>query len=206
MAKKKKIEYDSRKKRVGSKYNWDALKLEFLKGPWTTATAFRKSKGLPVPEHNTWMQKKMKGWAAEKKEIMEKSLEESTKEMVKKDVKDLIQIRNRQARLARWLQVKGVSSLKDAENLDPEEARKLVVSVLKEERATLGISNKKGGASSLTQVNVNLPKTRFDEMLDGLDYEGVLGLIAELKRERAQRARTKASTEGATEAERAETG
>ena len=172
-----------------NKYDWPKLKIEFLRGEWLTARAFLHDKKIsngPVSSFET------KGWAEEKKMMSIKALKIATEEILEENVNEEKKVRERQAKLGRALQLKGFKAL---EHLDPktvEDARKLIQTGLIQERDALGISGDKkgGGPNSLTQVNINLPKTKLDGLIDGLDSEGILKLIAELRRQRKLRVGT----------------
>src|SRR3989337_2348837 len=164
-------------------YNWPALKIEFLRGPWPTVAAFRRAKGMPSEKKSVYLTKKMKGWSWEKKSVLKKGVERAANMIIERTVDEEAKVRERQARLARWLQLKGAESLKAMDPEDADQARKLIVSGMQEERTALGIGVGKGGATTLTQVNVNLPRTKFDEILDGADYTELVRFIAEIRRE-----------------------
>jgi len=187
------------------KYNWDALKLEFFQSPGLNLSQFRRDKKLPNDKASQYMSKKMKGWVKEKQELISTAAKKVTSNLLQSKVDEFELIRARQAQLARMMQLKGAEGLKDLKPEDVGEARKLLLSGLQEERAALGISEK-GGGQNLTQVNVNLPKTRYDEMLDGQNYEDILRLAANVKRERARRARGGIVIQGETEIESGGTG
>lgn len=177
------------------KYNWEKLKAEFLAGEWKSVLEFLDEKKIPRSNSiNTT------GWVKDKRAIQEKALEESTKKLVKDDVEDAIKVRKRQARLARFMQMKGANVLKEMPIETTEEARKLVVAGMQEERSALGMNK---GKQSLTQINIGA-KTNLDKLVDKLDYEGLLELIAELKRERAGRPVRQAASGGKPEIEEGE--
>ncbi len=183
-------------------YDWPALKLEFLEGPWKTVAEFRRAKNLPDETESAYISQKMKGWTNEKKILLKEATEQATTRLIRDRSDDLIKVRERQARLARWLQLKGAEALKTMEPADADEARKLIISGMQEERNALGIGAVKGGgATTLTQVNVNLPKTKFDEALDGADYAELIRLVAEIRRERARRLGADAGSQSQTKAQ-----
>ena len=181
-----------------NKYDWNALKLEFMQGPWQTVTEFRRFKGMPDPQQNNHITSKTSGWTEEKKNFLKQAAQKATSELLEEKTEDIKTIRERQARLARWMQLKGAEGLKRMEPEDADEARKMVVSGLQEERDALGIGPK-SGATSLTQVNVNLPKTKFDEILEGATYDELIELVAEIRKERARRAEAITSNSTQTE-------
>lgn len=182
-----------------TKYNWLMLKEEFLRGEWLTVHSFLCYKKLnPALTYN----REIQGWTREKNEIMKKSVEIAKQEVFEEEVNEEKQVRRRQAQLARKLQLKGIESLEGIkpENIEVDEARKLIQTGLIQERDALGIDEElKGGVKSLTQVNVNLPKTKFDQIIDGLDAEGILKLIAEIRRQRTLRSGTSTGSESQAE-------
>lgn len=166
------------------KYNWNELKVEFLKGDWLSVEAFLRDKNIPGDNHGS-----TKGWGAEKQSLGKKMVEIATQEIVDEGINEEKKVRERQATIARKLQFKGLETIDKMSPTNIEEARKLIQTGLIQERDALGIGeSKKGGVTSLTQVNVNLPKTKLDQLLDGLDAEGILKIIAELRRQRKLRA------------------
>lgn len=60
---------------------------------------------------------------------------------------------------------------------------------MEQEREILGIRGEPD--ANLIQVNVSLPKTRFDEILESQDFEGILNLIAEIRKEKIRRSENK---------------
>lgn len=170
-----------------TRYNWEAMKLEFLQGPWVTFAEYRRFKKMRE-KMNRYMEGKTAGWATEKKNLVAEAAKRAAGNLLVVKTEEIKQIRERQAKLARMMQLKGAEGLNTLEPKDVEQARKLLATGLQEERLALGVSEK-GGAQNLTQVNVNLPKTRFDEIIDAESYEGVLRLIADIKRERTRRLR-----------------
>ena len=181
----------------GSRYNWTALKMEFMRGSWETIAEFMRYKEIKITPYIAM--KRVKGWGQEKRQIVVKASEKATGDLVEEKAEDIREIQRRHARLARWMQLKGGESLKTLNPTSVDEARKLLLSGLAEERLALGMVSGRGGATNLTQVNVNLPKTNLDKLLDGRDAAGLLKLIADIKRQRAQRTGASTIIEGKTE-------
>lgn len=157
-----------------------------MEGPWETTAQFRRDKGFPNWKKSVHMTQKMKGWSKEKRKMINKAAEEASKEMVEGRKNEAIAIRERQANIARGLQKKGIKALEYLDPKSAEEARRMIDTGLRQEREALGL-NEKGGAKNLTQVNLNLPKTRFDKIIDGQDFQGILELLAEVRQERTRR-------------------
>jgi len=187
------------KARVGpQKHDWQTMKAEFMAGPWLSLASFLRDKGLN--DKVRWQQ--TVGWIAEKKAMKQQIIETTKERIIDEDVRDINTIRLRQARLARFLQLKGIEAVKDQPIENVDDARRFIVSGLQEERRALGLES--GGSTSLTQININ-PKTNLDKLVEGLNYEGILKLIADLKRERVGRSLPKPSSEGTGEVEDGET-
>jgi hypothetical protein len=164
-----------------SKYNWTELKIEYFSGPWVSVTSFLAEKKIPLVNN-----KQTVGWVGEKEQIMKRALQLATERIVAEDVNDEMVVRRRQAALARKTQLKGIMGLEKHEPRTADEARKVLQTGLIQERDALGINiSPKGGGPNLTQVNINFPKTKLDKILDGTDAEGVLRLLAEVKRRKA---------------------
>lgn len=166
------------------KYDWEKLKTEFLRSDILTIREFFESHKIALSN-----MVRAAGWAKDKKEYQQKVLERVTAKTIDITANDIMETRQRQARLARFAQVKGVEKLKTATNSEfsVDDARKLVMGGLEQERRALGMEGG-GAAHSLTQININAgPKTNLDKDLEGMDYEQILELIAELKRLRTRR-------------------
>lgn len=188
----------SKRRKRRSKWDWPKLKIQFLSGDFGSVKDFLRQKGIPETTIAPTV-----GWAAEKKDFQSRSVEVTKDKLVEQESDNIVEIRKRQARLARFMQLKGAKKLED---LDPEtvdEARRLISSGMREERASLGMDS--ASKQSLTQINIESPKTNLDRLVEGLDYEGVLKLIAELRRERDDRARKTAVVDSGTEIEEGET-
>lgn len=170
------------------RYDWEALKLEFMKGPWDTVEEFRRDKESLMSHNDDYVITKTAGWEIEKKGVMPTVIEEATLVLVDDKVRQLKKMKQRHIKMARLMQDKGKKALEDVstEDINIDDARKILLTGLEQERAALGIGEK-GGSSNLTQVNVNLPKTKFDEILDGQDFTGLLEFIADIRREKARR-------------------
>lgn len=167
------------------RHNWDKLKQEYLTGDWVSVREFLRDRGISLNNVN-----QVSGWSREKKELSAKTIEVTKEKLIQGDASEITKIRERQARLARFLQLKGAKVLeKEGLDITPDDARKMVVAGLQEERKAVGIEGSGGdkGNTSLTQININGPKTNLDKLVESLDYEGLLGLIADLKRERTRR-------------------
>ena len=179
------------------KYDWPALKEEFLKGPWLSMNEFKRFKGLNMLSKE--IKDKMMGWSEDKQNVKQRALKRATENLVEKDTNKVKSVIERQMEIGRLMQVKGLEALNfiKPELLSVEDARKLIASGLEHERAALGLGTTKGGMpTSLTQVNIKIPKTRLDTMTDGLNYTGLLKLIADLERHRTVRTQEGTIVEG----------
>lgn len=166
-----------------NRYDWPKLKAEFIAGDWLSVKQFLTDKNIPVSNAI-----QCTGWSEERRRVQREALQKSSQKMVDDEFKDIQEVRMRQARTARFLQLKGLAKFQEkGVTVDSiEDARKLVATGLQEERKALGMEGG-GTRPNLTQINVSLPKTNMDRLLEKLDYAGILELVAELKRERARR-------------------
>ena len=164
-------------------FDWDKIKQEFLTGNWRSLKEFKRSKGI---KDTTVL--KFRGWVKEREIHQKQLVEDSAKKTLQKEIEAVSDIRLRQVRLSRFIQMKGAEKLRNAktEEISIDDARKLVVTGMQEERKALGI-DESGSGNSFTQVNIN-GRTNFDKLIEGLDYEGLLQFIAKIKRERTRRA------------------
>lgn len=181
------------------KYDWLALKKEFLEGNYSGPKDFLLKKGIKITNL-----KQTANWQKEKKEMKEKAIEATKSKIVQDEVESASDIRKRQANLARFMQLKGASSLQTLKPSNVDEARKLVVSGMEQERSALGLERDSKSGQTLTQINILGPKTNLDRLVEELDYEGVLKLIAELRREKSRRSGESATDGSSREIEEGE--
>ncbi len=166
------------------KYDWAKLKAEFFGSDALSVAQFLRDKGMDKVKIN---RSYTLGWLVERDKMKNESLTAASKKTINEETEDLMTARLRQARLSRYLQMRGAEALKavgDPKTIGIDDARKLVVSGMEQERRALGIEG--GGTQNLTQINIG-PKTSVDKLLAGLNYEGILRLLAELRRERSSR-------------------
>jgi len=182
-------------RRLPSKYNWEKLRAEFIAGEWTSVLQFLKDK--KIAESN---RKRTKGWVDAKRNYQREVFRNSSKQLMDGEIQNIADIRNRQARLARFLQLKGANYLQGANVKSVDDARKLVVAGMGEERKAVGME---GNRQSFTQINIG-PKTNLDKLVEKMDYEELLELVAQLKRERARRSLPNAVEQGRDQAEEGE--
>jgi len=160
------------------RHDWISLKNQFVIGNWLTVSNFFRDNKI---KDNSRNRINTKGWIVERKEyqgeVFRRAREQNTEEEVN--------IRLRQQKLAQKLQDKGMKKLQELPVKKIEEARKLLVSGLQEEREALGINRK--SEANLTQADIRFPKTRFDKFLEGQDFEGILTLLIEVRKERLRR-------------------
>lgn len=174
--------------RTYRKYDWVTLKKEFLKGPYLTVEEFKKAQGMPLHQQSKHVNQKTKGWMDEKKVLNQRALSRASEQILEEKIIDEKKEKIDSYNVGKYLVSRGVLALKDLFPTNTEEARKLISTGQDMINSVVGIGeNPKGGAPHLTQVNVNFPKTKFDEMLNGLEYPELLKLIAEVKRERDRR-------------------
>ena len=179
------------------RHDWERLKAEYVAGDWKTVTDFFNDKKILLTNRYRAV-----GWVGAKKSYRKKVLETSEKRMIREDAQDITKIRDRHARLARFMILKGAETLKTEKVETVDEARKLMVSGMHEERKATGIDSS-SGITSVTQININ-PKTNLDKLIAKLNYEGILGLIAELKQDRERSSLQEASSGGTRQIEEGE--
>lgn len=167
-------------------YDWDSLKQEFIHGHWLNISTFLVEKKL---KNNSYSRQKTAGWLALKAEYHQDISEQARDRLVNNE----IEIRTRQSRMARSLQLKGLKGLSKMKVETAEEARKLITSGMQEEREALGLNNNKKPID-FNQVNTSLPKTHFDDMIDNLNAEQTLELLVKLREERKRRSNLQLTT------------
>ena len=162
-----------------AKYDWLRLKSTFVTGHWLTVASFFRDQGI---KNNSRSRQSARGWHEERRKYQE-SIALKTRQKV---IEDEVSIRSRQHKIAKQMQLKGVRDLNRLDVRNVDDARKLVVDGMREERTALGLDNIRREAN-LTQVNVSLPQTRFDDLLENASYEELLELIAAVRREKSRR-------------------
>lgn len=164
-------------------HDWSSLREEFIQGPWLTIAAFLNAKKLL---NNSYSRKMSEGWLEARTEHRS-DLYTRTRERV---IADEAEIRARQVKLSRLMQVRGATTLSKLPIYSADHARKLVVDGMREEREVLGLSqHRQGRTSSMTQVNITLPKTQFDDLIEEMSYEEMLQFLAEIRKEKERRER-----------------
>jgi len=180
------------------KINWEVLKMEYMSGPFKTAKEFLKSKNMDI--NHPYYAIRTSGWATEKKKKLSNVYQRVIERSFKKEEDRILEATQRHAAVAQYMQSKGEEALRVMPVEDVEQARKLIISGIDKERQALGVeTEQKKEIQNLTQVNLNFPNTKLDEMLEGLDYEGTLRLIAEVRRRRAVGPGKETIIEGETE-------
>jgi hypothetical protein len=157
-----------------AKYNWTLLKDEFITGNWLSIADFFRDKTIP---NNSRTRTTARGWLDLKRGYQDKVISEVKQKVTESE----IDVRLRQQKTAKLLQIKGIERLQKSEIDNTETARKMLVNGLEQERLALGMVKN----VNATQVNINsIGKTEFDKLIDKADYEEILGMIAELKKYR----------------------
>lgn len=174
-------------KGVTQRRDWLELKNQFVTGDWLTVSVFLRDQNIPNNSRSRFHTRK---WKEEKLEYQSKVITQ----VQEKEMESVVEVRIRQVRAAKKMQEIGLRKLQELSPESADEARKLVTSGLQEERAALGMSDR-GSGTNLTQVNVNLPKTKFDEILEGKSFEELLELIVAIRKEKERRRLLKNASE-----------
>lgn len=167
--------------------NWLELKNQFITGDWLTISDFLLDQNIP---NNSRSRLHTKGWREEKLDYQSKVITQ----VQEKEMESVVEVRIRQVQTAKKMQEIGLRKLQELSPETADEARKLVTSGLEQERAALGMSDR-GSGTNLTQVNVNLPKTKFDEILEGKSFEELLEFITAIRKEKERRRLLKNTSE-----------
>lgn len=159
--------------------DWLKLKDQFIRGNWQTVADFLREQNI---SNNSRSRTHTRNWKNERLEYQSKIITQ----VQEKEMESVVEVRIRQVQTAKKMQEIGLQKLQELSPESADEARKLVTSGLQEERAALGISDR-GSETNLTQVNVNLPKTKLDEMLDNASFEEILEFLAAIRKEKERR-------------------
>lgn len=169
-----------------SKYDWKALKSEFLVSNDQTVKGFCIRKGLSDPSTNAFIAKMVTGWAGEKKEIGEKAMEKYAQQVSEGMFEDLKSVRLKIAKIGVDLQEKGLKALIDLKPKTSEDARKLIETGVKIQQQALGITDK---VVQDNQQTVNIIVSKFEDLLQGEDEKGLLELLGTIRRKRLDSSR-----------------
>lgn len=172
---------------MNTRRDWIVLKDKFIRGDWQTVTDFFKEQDIP---NNSRSRIHTRNWKNEKLEYQSRIITQ----VQEKEMESVVEVRIRQVQAAKKMQEIGLQKLQELSPETADEARKLITSGLEQERAVLGMSDR-GSGTNLTQVNVNLPRTKFDEMLDGKSFEELLEFIAAIRKEKERRRLLKNASE-----------
>lgn len=162
-----------------NRYDWIKLKNQFISGDLVTVADFFRAKKI---KNNSRNRTKAKSWKDERLVYLSKINTRTQIKFIEVDS----DIKLRHHLVAKRLQLKGLEGLSQLTINSVDEARKMIVSGLQEERIALGLEDNKSN-QNMTQVNVNLPRTRFDDLMESKSYEELLEFIAEVKKEKEHR-------------------
>ncbi len=191
---------------MAKQYNWLALKTEFFIGDWKNVSEFLRDKGFKVEKSISFM---VLGWTLEKRMLVKKITENLMEQIVTDLHADKIEkLRKKQLDVSDKMLAIGEESLSNVnvKTISASDSRKMIVAAVQIQQSASGMNkndgmsgNNKGGDTNLTQVNLSLPKNNLDELLDGLDYEGLIKLLAELRRGKQGETGTTGVIEGEAE-------
>ena len=168
------------------KINWSKLKLDYIFGEIESVNGFLVAKSLTINGNTT---RKTKGWKAEK-EMYQQKLEETIKSKTISEISDSeADVRARQAKVARYLQSKGLKAMEQYKPDNFPQGLRMVEVGLKQERNALGINNQQPPITNNYQnVLYNLPimKTAYGKQLlkmNNEELEAVKNKLDELDEE-----------------------
>lgn len=171
--------------------DWDKLKNDYKYGEIESVNGFLESVDIKI---NGNVSRITTGWRAERDEYR-KLLEQQTQDkMIELNSDNEIELRKRQAKVARHLQTRGLRAMEShkAEEVTESQAVRLVEVGLKEEREAVGINNHPTVINNTVNsmaVLMQLPvmKTHWGKALLLMTEEerlAVLGRLYELKKAR----------------------
>lgn len=159
------------------KYDWTKLKNEYIRGNTISAKDFLKENNVLITGSSY---AKINGWQEEREQFQKELQEKTNEEVITKVAETTADIRARQAKTAKMLQFKGVKYISDKDkspkNID--QARRLVVEGLREEREALDLNRRE--LPQVGSVNIAVFNTRYGEMLKGLNYGQLADILRRL--------------------------
>lgn len=167
----------------GVKYNWKKLRGEYVRGDIETVREFLKEKKIPYTGNTA---QKVVGWPSER-EAYQRDLQDKISDKTIESVSETeAQVRSRQAKFARMLQLKAVRALQDQVPENAMESLRMLDTGLSQERQALDLNKPSIVAGNL---NVAILNTRYGKALQQMTYEElrkVLDRLAELDAQGAQ--------------------
>lgn len=114
-------------------YDWQILKNQFILGSWISIVAFFKDQGI---KNNSRSRTSARGWIKERRHYIEKINLQAQQRFIE----DETSIRVRHQKAALELQLKGLKELEKQPIRSVDDARKLIVDGMREEREALGLN------------------------------------------------------------------
>lgn len=160
---------------MSSSINWLSLKNDYIYGPGGSVLAFLKEKNI---KYSGYTSRIVKGWKKDRDNYL-KEVETVTRiKTVEKISESETQIRARQAVAAKKLQDMGMEVLDKLEPDTVQEARKMVVDGLREEREAIGLNKK--GQTTVNIANFPTMQTRFGKALEDMTYKELTKVLTRL--------------------------
>jgi len=165
------------------KLDWNTLKQDYKYGDIESVNAFLESKEIKINGNVTRI---TTGWRAERDEYR-RLLEQETEDKMVKWVSDgEVEVRKRQAKVARFLQARGLEAMRkrDPKDVSEPQATRLVEIGLQEEREAIGVVNQRPlinntvNAMSISSVM----NTHFGRALQHMSYEELSVVLKEMER------------------------
>lgn len=169
--------------------DWDKLKNDYKYGEVESVNAFLDNAGIKI---NGNVSRITTGWRAERDEY-QKQLEQTTQTKTVELVSNSeAEVRARQAKIARYLQTRGLKAMEEHNIENITQASRLVEVGLKEEREALNINDQRPVINtSITSMAIlmNMPimKTRYGKALLQMNMEELESVRQRLVELKAQR-------------------
>lgn len=160
------------------KHDWLKLQNEFVQGDWVSISDFLRDKKI---NNNSRSRMHTSGWKQARLEYQKKLIAQTQQKTIESE----IDIRIRQQRAARLLQLKGLKHLQGAEIETIDEARKLIALGVEVERKALGFDTPSANTKYINHTKHS--KTELDKSIEKASYEELLTIIALVKQEREKR-------------------
>lgn len=159
------------------KINWIQLKHDYVFDSNESVSDFLKQQGFKL---NGYTSRKTFGWSDERKTFQDRLDKEIASKTIDKVSDTESEIRARQVRLAKKLQTKALEALEKFSPTSAEEARRMLVDGLKEEREATGI-NKNNQTVGTNIFDNPIMKTRYAEPLKKMNYDQLIRVLQRLK-------------------------
>ncbi|KKQ66952.1 MAG: hypothetical protein US86_C0002G0069 [Candidatus Daviesbacteria bacterium GW2011_GWA2_38_24] len=177
-----------------SKVDWNKLKQDYKYGEIESVNAFLDNAGIKI---NGNVSRITTGWRAERDEYRKLLDQQTQDKMVKMTSDNEIEVRARQAKVARYLQTRALKAMESrkVEDVTESQATRLAEIGLREEREALNLNDQgpvinNNITSRAVLMQMPIMKTRYGKALLQMNEEGRMAVLERIHELRALKQNT----------------